>query len=235
MLNEVSKILDVFEAIRLEKKPILKMKVIDDAIVDKSISGDLVLLLSIYYHGLLQCPKPKWKNSSTYSKGQCKTVLLQMLTGDSIDTKEFHELPLKIQLVLYYSSKCSDIGLNNSQLMSKIEVLNKYNIVELLGITDAIRDEIPYTVSIVCPKCGAKSDTDKVCHTCMEDIILATEYNIESFEVYGTSLKDFNARFMDWHLEVTNGLFKFTKLTESIQQYEPQLPFEEYRKTLQLI
>lgn len=235
MLNNISSILDVFEKIRLEKKPILKMKVIDDAMQNKDIAHDLVLLLSVFYHGLLQCPKPKWKNSSTYSEGQCKAVLLRMLAGDSIDTKEFHELPLKIQLVLYYSSTCSDIGLNSSQLVSKIEVLNKYNIMELLGITDAICDEIPYTASIVCPKCGTKSDIERVCHNCIEDIILATEYNIESFEVYGTSLKDFSANFMDWHLEVTNGLFKFTRLQESIQQYEPQLPIIEYRKTLQLI
>lgn len=235
MLNNVSKILDVFEKIRLETKPVLKMKVLDDSITNKEISSDLVLLLSIYYHGLLKCPKPKWKNSSTYSEGQCKAVLLRMLMGDSIDTKEFHELPLKIQLVLYYSSTCSDIGLNSSHLMSKLEVLTKYNIVELLGAKDAILEDDPIEESFMCQKCGTKQSVDKVCPTCMFDIIQATKYNVESFEVYGTSVKNFSVTFLDWTVEVVDGLFKFTRLPNSTITHQPLLPFEEYRKTLQLI
>lgn len=236
MLNDVSKILEVLEKVRLETKPLLKMRVLDDYITDKSISSDLVLLLSIFYHGLLKCPKPKWKNSSTYSEGQCKAVLLQMLMGDSIDTKEFHELPLKIQLVLYYSSTCSDIGLNSSQLMSKLEILTKYDIVQLLGIKDAILEDDPVKVTYMCPKCGVKQNQeDYICSTCMDDIILATKYNAESFEVYGTNVKDFSIGFLDWTVEAKDGLFKFTRLPNSTIRHQPLLPFEEYRKTLQLI
>jgi hypothetical protein len=238
LFNNIDRLLEVLEELRLEKRPVLKKKVLGYAMMDKRISNDLRVLMSILYHGILVCPKPKWKNSSQAEEGQCKAVLLDILMGDSIDTKDFHELPLKIQLVLYYSSISSDIGLNSSHLISKLEILSKYDILAILGATEEACNEFPIvdtTSGYQCPKCGTQLEVDRVCESCMEGIILATEYNVESFNVYGTSLKDFNARFMDWHLEVNDGLFKFTKLTESVERYEPVLPFEEYRKTLQLI
>ena len=238
ILNSLDKITEVFDSILLEKRGVLKMKVLSDAILrqDRELTRDLELLLSVYSHGLLECPKPKWKNSSQYEEGQCVTVLTQILSGTKIDTKEFHELPLKVQTVLYHSSIRSDIGLNQSQLLSTISVMSKEAIYYTLGFSDAVVDEVD-TWDIVqkCPRCGSERETPDVCEGCQEKLIEAIEHRTESFEVYGTSIKDFSHRFLDWSLEVNDGLYKFTKLKESIGRYEPMLPFVEYQKTLQLI
>lgn len=238
MLNSIDKILEVFESIKLESRGVLKMKVLNDTISgkDKEITHDLELLLSVFYHGLLECPKPKWKNSSQHSEGQCAAVLSRLLIGAEIDTKEFHELPLKVQVVLYYSSICSDIGLNQSQLLSAITVLPKEAIYTLLGHTEPLLDEVDtWSIQQKCPRCGSVRETPDVCEECTQRILEAIEHRTESFEVYGTSIKDFSLEFFDWALEVNNGLYKFTKLKESIGRYEPTLPFVEYQKTLQLI
>lgn len=238
MLNNIDKILEVFESIKLESRGVLKMKVLNDAISskDKELTHDLELLLSVFYHGLLECPKPKWKNSSQPSEGQCVAVLTQLLAGTKIDTKEFHELPLKVQVVLYYSSICSDIGLNQSQLLSAITVIPKEAVYSILGHSEALIYEInTFEVTQKCPRCGAERETPDICEECTQRIFEAIEHRTESFEVYGTSIKDFTLEFFDWKLEVKNGLYKFTKLKDSLSRYEPTLPFEEYQKTLQLI
>lgn len=238
MLNNLDKILDVIESIRLEKRGVLKMKVLNDTILsqDKELIKDLELLLSVYSHGLLECPKPKWKNSSQYEEGQCVAVLTQILSGTKIDTKEFHELPLKVQTVLYHSSVGSDIGLNQSQLLSTISIMSKEAIYYTLGFNDTVVDEIDTWEYIQkCPRCGSISETSDVCEDCQENILEAIRFRTESFEVYGTSAKDFSQEFLDWSLEVNNGLYRFTKLKESLGRYEPELPFVEYQKTLQLI
>lgn len=237
MLNNLDKITEVFDSILLEKRGVLKMKVLSDTALkqDKELTRDLELLLSIYSHGLLECPKPKWKNSSQYGEGQCVAVLTRILSGIKIDTKEFHELPLKVQTVLYHSSIRSDIGLNQSQLLSTISVMSKEAIYYTLGFNDAIEEVNTWDMLQRCPRCDAERETPDVCEDCQEKIIEAAEHRIESFEVYGTSTKDFRHKFLDWSLEVQNGLYKFTKLTESIERYEPELPFVEYQKTLQLI
>jgi hypothetical protein len=238
LFNNIDRLLEVLEELRLEKRPVLKMKVLGDAMMDKSISNDLRVLMSILYHGILVCPKPKWKNSSQAEEGQCKAVLLDMLMGDSIDTKDFHELPLKIQLVLYYSSISSDIGLNSSHLISKLEILSKYDVLAILGATEEACNEFPIvdaTSGYQCPKCGIQMEVDRVCKDCVDKLVEATEYNVDTFFVYGTNFKPFSMYIRDWRVDVINGLYKFTKLTESVERYEPVLPFEEYRKTLQLI
>lgn len=227
-------LVDVFESIRLENKAILKMKIVNDAMLDKRINQDLELLLSILYHGLLACPKPKWKNALSPKQGQLIAEAKRLLTTSSIDTKEFHELPLKVQAVLYHCSTRSDIGLNTSQLASAINVIPKDTIYWMLGITSST--SISNTEN-ACPMCGgAKVDTqDILCEECFEKVVLATEYTSESFNVYGVSVKDFELSFLDWTLSVTNGLFNYKRELTSIERYEPLLPFEEYRKTLQLI
>ena len=238
LLNNLDKVLEVFESIKLESRGVLKMKVLNDAISskDKALTHDIELLLGVFYHGLLECPKPKWKNSSQHSEGQCVAVLTQLLTGTKIDAKEFHELPLKVQVVLYYSSICSDIGLNQSQLLSAITVLPKEAIYTLLGHTEALLDEVDtWSIPQKCPRCGSVRETPDVCEECTQRIFEAIEHRTESFEVYGTSIKDFSLEFFDWALEVQDGLYRFTKLKESIGRYEPTLPFVEYQKTLQLI
>lgn len=237
-LNDLDDVLAVLENIRLEKRGVLKMKVLSDAVTkqNKQLVMDLELLLSVYSHGLLECPKPKWKNSSQYEKGQCVAVLTRILSGAKVDTKEFHELPLKVQTVLYYSSIRSDIGLNQSQLLSTISVMSKEAIYYTLGFSDAVVDEVDtWDMLQKCPRCGSEQETPVLCKDCQEKLLEAVEHRTESFEVYGTSAKDFNSRFLDWSLEVQDGLYKFAKLKESIERYEPTLPFVEYQKTLQLI
>lgn len=230
-LNNIDGILEVFHNMSVETRPMLKMSVISNSLTDSSINSDIELLLSIHHSGILDIPKPKWKNASTPSDGQCLAVLKRILTDGSIDTREFHELPIKVQAVLYNSSKGNNLGLSTSHIASCINLQSISNIYDILGI-------VPDMVSSsdVCSKCGEDiEDTSVLCFTCYNEIKLATEYRTESFEVYGTNVKDFSVTIRDFKVDVSNGLFKFTKLNESIERYEPCLPFEEYRQTLQLI
>lgn len=229
-LNNVDCILDVFHKMDVETRPMLKMSVISNSMVDKTINEDLELLLSIYTHKILDCPKPKWKNASTSSDGQCLAVLKRILTDGHIDTKEFHELPIKVQAVLYNCSKANNIGLNISHITSCVNIQTLQDIYNKLEVNTKVN-----TSYSNCSRCGDELEDAPICQQCYYDIELATEYRSASFEVYGTSVKDFSINIRDFRVDVTNGLFKFTKLNESIERYEPYLPFDEYTKTLQLI
>lgn len=235
MLNNLEKLLEILESIKLEKRPILKMKVLGEAMLDKSINKDLLLVLSLYTHNFIRCPKPRWKNSSTYTEGQCKLVITNLINNGISSVKDFHDLPLKIQLVVFYSSIESDIGLNTSQLLSTVDIMSKESLMYTFGFSDAINEVDTFSIPQKCPMCGTLNSTPDICKECLDKLILATAYRIESFEVYGTNIKDFDIVFRDWKVVVSNNLFKFSKLTESITRYEPELPFREYQKTLQLI
>lgn len=229
-LNNIDEILDVFHKMSVETRPMLKMAVISNSLMDKNINSDIELLLSIYSHSILAVPKPKWKNASTPSEGQCLAVLKRILADGHIDTKEFHELPIKVQAVLYNCSKGNTLGLSINHLASCINIQSITNIYDALDIIVSTSND-----SNICSKCGEDIEDSIVCSQCYYEIQLATQYRTESFEVYGTNIKDFSLNIRDFKIDVSTGLFKFTKLNESIERYEPYLPFEEYQQTIQLI
>lgn len=231
MLNNIEEILEVFESIQLEKRPVLRLKVLNTALTT-SIGADIGFLLSVKYHGLLACPKPKWKNASTPEEGQCKAVLSNILSTGKIDTKEFHELPLKVQTVLYYSSKDIDIGLNTNQLLSSVDIRPIEYIISSLNIPEIFNNN---DIANSCPKCGIIQENDTLCNKCYEDIKQATLYSIDDFSVYGIAMRNFSVVIRDWKVDVEEGLYKFTHLNYSTETYQPLLPFQEFKNTLQLI
>lgn len=233
MLNNVEDILEVFESILLEKRPVLKLKALNDAL-GSSIGEDLGILLSIKYHKLLSIPKPKWTNATVPQSGQLEAVLSNILSYGSFDIKELHELPLKVQTVLYYSSTCADIGLNDNQLLSSVDILSVENIIKKLNIKEIYSEEPRH--EYMCHKCGVKINAGEViCSTCLEDITKATIFALDNFSIYGTAIKDFRISFRDWTVNVTNNLYTFTREDSSKETYQMSIPFKEYQETLQLL
>lgn len=220
---KADEIIQAVDAIEYEKRPMAKM-----AVISKYITPTVELFLNIKYHELIKaCPVPRF-NMQEATDEEILTVVKDILSSGIISQKTFYSLPFKAQQVLRYMSDRYSLGLSKPQILSIVPMIHTIpNLYKLLDITiEPVMDE-------KCPKCGVHHSG--LCDSCITDIVKTTEYRSESFTLYGISRSDFEYTFRDWNLVVKDNVFTFTRLNESIETYEPKLPFEEYQDNLTII
>jgi len=207
-----------------ENRPLLKMKILND-----NQSPLLRVILSLARWEMFVTPKPRWTTTTEaeMTSSECSKALEQLLTSGEIDANTFYTYPLQVQQVLHYSSTYKFIGLNPAQLVSTTDLLSIDDIATEVGI--AIKPQEVNT----CPKCGQPSDS--ICKRCILSLINSINFRGQDFTLYGTAIRDFQVQLRDWDIVVTKGEYKFTRLENTTESYQPALPFEEYQDNVSVL
>lgn len=228
---------DIIEAVatiylaQQEKYPSLKIRTISTAYTDtvKFIFSSAVL-------NRYSAPPPRANKAVTVDE---TAINLAMSVITNFDEFTYKQLPLILQQFVWFCSDSSNLPASKNFIVVS---LNTYSYDEVLNIlrksghtVDVVTNEA--TAYNLCPMCGINKlpKSGDVCSECYSKLLSVLNFRTESFKLYGIAMHNFTTQVRNFRIDVVDKLFAFTAVATTTEQYQPNLPFEEYRNDTAIV